>query len=377
MYSVAYRLAIIGTRGIPACYGGFETFADELAHRLPNNKWKITVYCRRKFFEMKQSNELDGISLIYVPTIMHKYLETPLHSLFSFINLLKNPVDVVLLCNAANSPFAWIVRVCGIPLAINVDGIERKRSKWNWIGKAWYRLGELCSTLFASKVIADAKVIAQYYKKTYKILPEVIAYGATAVRVAAGETLAKFGLQARSYILYVSRLEPENNALGVIESYMNARCELPLVIVGDAPYATEYKERIKVAASSCANSKLVIFTGFQFGSAYHELQSNCMIYIQATEVGGTHPALVESMAYGNCIIANGTPENIEVLADAGLVYRKNNFIELSELIDRAQNSVELRRELGISASKRAQDLYSWDTVVNQYDNLLESMVKTK
>ncbi|MCB0340010.1 MAG: DUF1972 domain-containing protein, partial [Bdellovibrionales bacterium] len=243
------RIALLGTRGIPARYGGFETFAEQLSTRLVKRGHEVTVYSRRSLFQSYSGpNEYHGVNIRVAPTVMHKYLETPLHALFSFIDLLWLRPDVVLLCNAANSPFAFLVRMQFIPLAINVDGIERNRAKWSIVGKAWYKLGEICSVIFGSVVVADAEVIARYYRDKFNIAPNVIAYGAEAETVEAGEVLAKFGLKPGEYILYVSRLEPENNALGVIQAYSLASTTLPLVIVGDAPYAHAYKEKLLDAA---------------------------------------------------------------------------------------------------------------------------------
>ncbi|MBX7139339.1 MAG: glycosyltransferase [Oligoflexia bacterium] len=364
------RIAILGTRGIPARYGGFETFAEELSVRLARRGHQVTVYARRRFGRAQPQQDYQGVAVRYVPTLMHKYLETPLHALFSFFDLITHRVDVVLLCNAANSPMAWLARLLRIPLCINVDGIERNRAKWNWLGRAWYRLGEFCSVLFADRVIADAEVIRDYYRETYRIDSTVIAYGARVHKREAGTTLAQFKLEAKRYLLYVSRLEPENNALGVIQAYRASGCNLPLVIVGDAPYAEEYKRALYAAASPG-----VVFTGYQFGAAYEELQSNCYLYIQATEVGGTHPALVEAMGYGNCVVANRTPEHEEVLADCGIYYEKNYFEELAAILRRLVNDQNLVLGLGVKARARAAERFSWDAVTDQYERLLLELVQ--
>lgn len=370
------RVAIMGTRGIPANYGGFETFAEELSKRLIAAGAEVTVYCRRPFFKrIETPATFNGVRLRYAPTIMHKYLETPLHAFFSFLDLIFHRVDVVLLCNAANAPFAWIVRLLGIPLVINVDGIERKRAKWSALGKLWYRLGEICAVLFASRIVADAESIRVYYREKYTVETTVIGYGAVAVPLPAGPVLEKLAVEAGKYILYVSRLEPENNALGVIHAYQQARTELPLVIVGDAPYAAEYKQALLQAAAAIENTpigkKRVVFAGFQFGAAYRELRSHCAIYIQATEVGGTHPALVEAMAYGNPTIANDVPEHREVLADGGLYYPYNDFTALGGILDQLLLSTGLRHELIERARARVATHYTWDGVTAQYLKLFK------
>ena len=367
------RVAILGTRGIPARYGGFETFAEQIATRLCARGHRVLVYGRCSFFSRwgKRPN-VNGVECRDTPTIFHKYLETPVHALTSFIDMLFRRCDVMLLCNAANSPLAPILRLKKAPLLINVDGIERNRAKWNSLGKLWYMLGERCSVRLASRVVSDAQVIADYYRETFGCDSVVIPYGVHPNPRPPGNTLDRFGLQPKRYILYVSRLEPENNALGVIQAYNETvkgqSNPMPLVIVGDAPYATEYKASLR--QNACAS---VVFTGFQFGEAYEELQSNCYLYVQATEVGGTHPALIESMSYGNCVIANGTPENREVVGDAARCFSKNNFSELAAILKELLTSPQQVQELGARARGRVLETYSWDGVVSRYEALFEQL----
>jgi len=363
------RIALLGTRGVPARYGGFETFAEQLATRLVARGHSVTVYGRCSLFSgWGEQESYRGVRRRNTGTIFNKYLETPLHAFTSFIDMLGQRCDGILLCNAANSPFAPLLKLKRVPLLINVDGIERNRAKWNTFGKLWYVLGERCSVSLATRLVSDADVIAEYYKDTYNCDSEVIPYGVHPVVRPPGEALAKFGLTKGHYILYVSRLEPENNALGVIEAYNRIKTDLPLVIVGDAPYADEYKARLRAAASSN-----VIFTGFQFGEAYEEFQSNCYVYIQATEVGGTHPALVESMSYGNCVIGNGTPENVEVIGDAGLTFPKNDFITLSNVLEQTLTDPSLVASYGAKAKAHVNARYSWDAIVERYERLLYSL----
>ena len=360
------HLALLGTRGIPAAYGGFETFAEELATRFVKEGYTVTVYCRYYFFTKKpKEKEFKGVRLCYIPTFKQKFLDTPVHSLLSFLHVLRCSYSVVLLCNAANSPFAWIAKLKGLPLYINVDGIERKRAKWNFLGRAWYILGEWSSVLFATRVVADAQVIAEYYAKTYSKDTEVIAYGAKKEVPTGSATLDAFELKKGRYILYVSRLEPENNALCVIEAYGHVDTDIPLVVVGDAPYSAEYIAELYAKAD-----RRVVFTGFQFGEAYRELRAHCLMYVQATEVGGTHPALVEGMAYGNCIIANDVPEHREVLDDCGEFYAFNNVSDLALSMSALLEDSARRDELSKKAKERADELFTWDEIMSQYRTLL-------
>ena len=368
------KIIILGTRGIPARYGGFETLAEELSKRLVQAGHQVTVAGRKSFFSKTKDDEYQfkegTVRRVFAPTIFHKYLETPLHALTSFLKLfLLEKFDVALLCNAANSPFSFLIRLRGIPLITNVDGIERNRSKWNSFGKIWYKLGERTAVMFSSKVLTDADVIKNYYKEKYNVNTAIIRYGCDPKPIQPGLILTKFNLKPKNYILYVSRFEPENNALGVITAYNKINSEMPLVMVGDAPYAQKYKEELHAAASNNAN---IIFTGFQFEESYRELRSNTAIYIQATEVGGTHPALVEAMSYGNCIIANDVPEHREVLLEAGLYYNKNDFSDLALKLEKLLHNPELRSKLEMNTTTVAKNL-SWDNISNQYIDLFKQV----
>ena len=384
-------IAICGIRGIPACYGGFETFAEEVAPRLVKAGHKVRVYGRSHVIDFKESH-YKGVEIVLLPAPKHKYLETIVHTILCIIHLLFNRVDAVLVCNGANSPFIWILRLFRIPVIVNVDGIERLRAKWNKLGKLWYLLGEWCSVKFASQMVSDAKVISDYYESTYGASSKVITYGYSEVleaevekKVQGQEFLAdnrdifdEFGLEAKTdYLLYVSRLEPENNALLVVEAYNELVKRMPttpppLIIVGDAPYARAYVEKLKATSGPG-----VIFAGYRFGEVYSNLQLGALVYIQATEVGGTHPALVEAMGFGNCVLANGTPENIEVLADAGVCFSKNDKFSLAEELFKLVNDKVLVQELRKKARLRAKQCYSWSKITSEYSALANSLSSTK
>src|SRR5688572_25123941 len=224
---VRLKVAILGTRGVPPNYGGFETFAAELGTRLVQRGDEVTVYCRENVEQTLLSARADksicstwnGIRRIVLPAIGHKYLETVSHTFLSALDALKRDFDAVLVCNAANAFVLPLLRAARIPVAINVDGIERKRRKWNILGRAVYATGEAFSVSFANAVIADAQVIADYYRNGYGIEPVMIPYGADFPIEEDSDVLARLDLGPRNYILYVSRFEPENNPLEVVKAY--------------------------------------------------------------------------------------------------------------------------------------------------------------
>jgi glycosyltransferase involved in cell wall biosynthesis len=360
------RIALVGTRGIPASYGGFETFAEELSARMAARGHRITVYCRSPH----DGGTYRGVDLRYLPTVRHKYFDTLAHTGLSTLDVLRRRFDVILYCNAANAIFTWIPRVLGMPTALNVDGLERHRKKWNRLAKTWYLLSEWLSTWCCSEVVSDAAKIREYYFERYGKESTFIPYGAETGKVTGIATLERLGLHPGRYFLYVSRLEPENNALLVRQAFEQVDTDLRLVIVGDAPYAADYIKQVRDTSDS-----RIIIPGAIYGEGYHELQSHCFAYIQATEVGGTHPALIEAMGRGAMVLYLTTPETEEAAGDAAIPFTADTLPE--KLRWAAGLSAEERSRWGQLAQRRIQERYSWDAVTDAYERLFDKMLCSK
>ncbi|MGI8989446.1 MAG: DUF1972 domain-containing protein [Bryobacteraceae bacterium] len=358
------RIAILGTRGIPAAYGGFETFAEELSIRLAQRGHAVTVYCR----DRHDCRRYRGVALVYLPTIRHKYLDTLAHTFVSTLWLLTHRADVALYCNAANAIFTIAPRLLGIPVALNVDGIERRRKKWNLLAKSWYLISEFLATILPSAIVSDAETIERYYLERYRKPSTFIPYGADLEVARADEALQRLGLDKRRYFLYVSRLEPENHALEVREAFESVETDLKLAIVGDAPYATEYIGRVRDT-----RDPRVVVPGAIYGQGYRELGTFCFAYIQATEVGGTHPALLEAMGRGALVLYRNNPENNEVCGSAGIPFegREDLADKIRFVLAMPEEERETYRRRAI---ERVQERYSWDAVTSRYERLFDSLV---
>ncbi len=361
------RIALLGTRGIPASYGGFETFAEHLSTRLVARGHKVTVYCRAHYVSPRQL-EYHGVRLKVLPTIRHKYFDTVIHAFLSALPAVPARFDAALICNAANAPFASILRLTGTPVAINVDGLEHKRKKWNWLGRRYYLLAERLATILPNVTVTDAQVIQDYYLNRYNAASSMIAYGSEVERKPDRNTVRRWRVEPNRYVLYVSRLEPENNAELVIEAFKKVRTAYKLLVVGDAPYAKDYINNLKARARG---DKRIIFTGFVFGQDYRALQQNAYCYVHATEVGGTHPALLEAMGYGNCVLTLATPENIEAVGDAGIPYADE--YDLAEKLQRVLRDSSLVHSYRNRAQIRVKKYYDWDRIVDQYEQLFADM----
>jgi glycosyltransferase involved in cell wall biosynthesis len=363
----AVKVAILGTRGVPANYGGFETLAEELGRRLADRGHEVTVYGRRGFIDPSLTT-YRGMRLVVLPSIRTKHLETVSHTFLSALHAVFSRYDVVLLCNAANAPFIPILRWTGIPVAINVDGLERKRRKWGAAGRAYYRLGEQLSAWLPNRLITDARVIQRYYRRFYRQPSEMIAYGGDLEPPTTSATLERLGLEPDEYVLYVSRFEPENNPDRVLDAWSRVAGDRRLVMVGGAPYADDLIRRIHELADD-----RVVLPGPVYGDGYRELLFNCRAYVHATEVGGTHPALVEAMGASRPVLYYDTPENREVASGAGYGFRFSESATLetvlNELLDDEPRLEELRR----GSRARVAERYRWSSVTDAYEEVLQSL----
>lgn len=360
------KIAILGTRGVPPNYGGFETFAAELSTRLVQWGHDVSVYCREA-----GEAEWNGVQRIVIPSAKHKYFETVSHAFLSALDALRRDFDAILVCNAANAFVLPLLRAARIPVAINVDGIERKRRKWNVFGRAVYSIGEAFSVAFASEVVADAEVIAAYYRANYAYEPAVIPYGSEFPAEEDSDVLQRLGLTPRNYVLYVSRFEPENNPLEVLKAYatLNPQPATPLVMVGKGLYAQDL-----VNALHAHKTPNVILPGALYGPDYRTLQRNALLYLQATEVGGTHPAMIEAMASGGAVLAHDTPENREVGGDAVGYFALRPAETLSGTIREWLSNSLQREDFRARARKRAAERYSWEAVTGAYEQLFRKLL---
>ncbi len=361
------RIAIMGIRGIPANYGGFETFAENLSTRLVQKGHEVTVYGRTNIIDYKDKY-YQGVELVLLPTISHKYFDTVAHTFLCVFHTLTRKFDVVLICNSANAIFSFVPRLSGQRVAINVDGLEWQRDKWNVAGKLFYRVSEFFSTILSDQVVTDSVFIRDYYLKRFKKFSTYIPYGSLTEKEPTTEVLGQFNVKPNRYILYVSRMEPENNAHMVIKAFENVKTDLSLVMVGDAPYSTEYIQQLK-----STQDPRIIFTGYVFGKGYREFQSHAYLYVQATEVGGTHPALLEGMGFGNCVLANDVPEHREVIRDAGPYFKTSDWQDLRDKMQYLVDHPEEVKQYQAKAVARIKEAYTWDRIADGYEHLFYKM----
>ena len=360
------KIALLGTRGIPASYSGFETCVEQLGQRLVERGHQVTVYCRSHHITYAGAH-YKGMRLVKLPTVANKYLDTIVHSFLSSLHTLPRRYDVALYFIAGNSPITWIPRLVGTKTILNVDGLDWKRAKWPALAKKYIQLAEYLATKLPTTYLTDSHVVQGYYRDRFDSEPPYIPYGSEVEIVPPGETLARFRLEPGRYVLFVGRLVPENCVHHLVEAFQGLNTDFKCVIVGDAAYAQDYIASLKANAQ---RDPRIVFTGYVFGKGYHELGSNAHIFVETSGVGGTHPALTEAMAFGNCVVVHNTPENLETVGDAGFAYNgKVGADSLRQVLQRLLSEPGLVSEYRQRARQRAQTRYTWEAVTDAYERL--------
>lgn len=363
------KILIIGSRGIPAAYSGYETMIEALAPRLAERGWTVTVYCRSHYVDRRLLSHR-GVDLVVLPTLRTKYGDTPVHTLLSCVHavLFARGARAALVVNGANAVFLPLLWLRRLSTALHVDGIEKRRAKWGLPGRLVYSVSERLACLLPGTTVTDANVIADHYRDRYDRSTTMIRYGVEPQPIASHPVLRELGLEPRGYFLYVSRFEPENNPHRVVAAYARVSGDLPLVMVGDAPYASDFIAGMKRAADP-----RVRFPGAVYGDRYRGLLSSALATVHATEVGGTHPALVEAMGYGNCVLVNDEPANRETAAEAAIYFNVQDQASLTAAFEQAAGDPTKARLLGERAARRAASEFNWDRVADEYEELFRRL----
>lgn len=359
------RLAILGTRGIPARYGGFETFAEELAVHLVEAGVEVTVYCEQS--EGEQPTSFRGVHLAYLPVMRCGPLTTVLFDLRSLWRARKS-YDVVYLLGYGAAPFCFIPRLWGRQVWLNPDGIEWQRAKWGRVAKSYFKAMEFFSTLTPNRLIVDAQGIRDHFAARHRRLPPctVIPYGAPLVEQAPSESgLQEWNLTAGHYYLVVCRLEPENHVREIIEGFTASASPHPLIIVGNHQTDTPY-----VRALRPFDSDRVRFIGAVYGEALQALRYHALAYFHGHSVGGTNPSLLEAMGCGNVVLAHDNVFNREVLGAAGYFFQ--NAADIPALVRTSETLPSAERAaIRATLQDRIRKHYDWDHIAATYRQLLK------
>jgi len=364
------KIAIIGSRGYPIVYSGYETFVKEVSERLVAQNIDVRVYCQKHLFTTRPKH-VNGVELIYMPTVQTKSLNQLVHSFFSMLHACFSKTDVILVVNAANGPFGLISLLAQKKTLINVDGLEWLRPKWKGLGAAYFKFAAKLATLFYNTIITDAEAMRQVYLQTFKADSTVIAYGANIRHSKNPELINRFGLTPNEYFLIVGRLIPDNNSDLILEGFKKANSNKKLVIVGDVPYQDAYAQRMKANASY-----QILFLGYITDSeVLAELYHQSYAYLHGHEYGGTNPTMLKAMAYGCAILALDTVFNREMLENGqfGWFFQKTSD-SVALYLQQAEHNPQAVQTLKEKARDGITQKYNWDEVTRAYVTVFKALM---
>lgn len=347
-------------------YGGYETFVKEIGERLVKKDVVVIVYCQKNLFTTFPK-EVNGVQLVYIPTLPQKAINQIIHSFLSIVHATFSRTDVLLVVNLAAGPMGWIPKLTGKKTMINVDGLEWLRPKWKGIGASYFYHAAKIAVKLYDKIITDAEAMRDVYLKEFKTDSKVIAYGAPPF--VATEEDVQLLFPSSSYYLIVGRLIPDNNADLIIRGFLQSNSTKKLVVVGDVPYKDKYASSLK----ALQNERL-IFTGYvKDQKQLMALYQHSFAYLHGHKYGGTNPAMLKAMANNCAILALNTPFNQEMLQSQYGVFFEENEASLVKQFNILETNPEITEELRKHVASGLTDKYNWDCVTEEYIRVAQQL----
>lgn len=366
------KLAIIGSRGFPSTYGGYETLVRYLARDWVQRGHDVTVYCRtREDSRRVWLNE--GVRCIWTPGYDSKSLSTLSYGATSHLDAAARRYDAVLVLNIANGFYLPLLRARGIPTVVNTDGIEWKRGKWGPAARRVFYQGASMTARFADALVADSESIARIWQQLFSVESTFIPYGAPVVDSIDDARIKALGLTARSYVLVVARLIPENNVELVLDALDSMSNRRPAVIVGSANYDSPLESRLRDLDHRGSLRWLGHVSDQQL---LVQLWANCGAYVHGHSVGGTNPGLLQALGAGAPTLALDTEFNREVIARDDQLFNPDPR-DLAGRLEDLLNNYETQRRFIEHGRKVVSERYSWNDVCSAYLNILDEVRQRK
>lgn len=362
-----YSVDIIGTRGYPSYYGGFETLVRHLAPHLAENGWDVMVYGRHGATALDDVNRDLRVNTAETWGIESRSLSTLSYGLSSSLRSAKRSPDVALLMNVANGYWLPALNVRSIPTVLNVDGIEWERAKWGSAAKSVFKIGAKLSTKFADRLICDSRNINERWSAEFGRGGDFIPYGG----FDPGALEPLDGLEVGRYALIVARFVPENSVDEFLAAAATISQKYKVVIVGSSGYGGVIEERVRLLSS---HENVSWLGHVSDDRVLNSLWQNCGVYFHGHSVGGTNPALVQAMWCGAPTVARDTVFNREVLGDAG-VFVEPDPSAISQAVLDVLGDRGMQERLGLAAGQRAQKFYTWESVCNSYSESLVAAIE--
>lgn len=358
------RLAIVGTTGLPACYGGFETLAHHLVNNL-NDEYQITVYCSSKFYPpSKRMKFYNGARLKFINLNANGYQSIP-YDFFSLIHALLFSEIIVLLGISGALLIPFIKLVSRKPILVNIDGLEWKRAKWKKPVRKFLKWSESIAVNFSDSVITDNVAIHDYVMQEYQKESVVIEYGSDHVGAVelSEDARKKYPFLEKPYAFTVCRIEPENNIHIILEAFA-AHPEKSLVIIGLWTHGI-YGQRLKETYSNYSNIHLMDPVYEQ--RELNIIRSNCSFYIHGHSAGGTNPSLVEAMYLGLPVIGFDVVYNRETTEGNAKYFR--SAADIIQILNSTRESE--RQTMALAMREIATRRYLWHVISGKYREQIE------
>ena len=362
------KIAYVGTMGIPASYGGFETCVEEVATRLAKKGHEVTVYCgyrNQKILAKSYKN----VQLEYVPCLKNKFLDFPFRALMSTLDVLHRNFDIVHFFGSDAWPFTILPRILFSKSVLTLDGLVWNRTSYPiWVRKILRSTARFALCL-PQLAIVDSKSVQDWYRKNFGRFPIYVPYGANIDLTEPDQTiLKKRNLRNKKYILFVGRLVHEKGVHHLVEAFKGIKTDLELVIIGGNPYDKEYELSLRKNANK--NTK---FLGYVYGREYENICKGAYIYVTPSELEGTSPALLTAMALGKCVLVSDIPENLETIGNAGFSFKNGNSADLREKLRFLLANPETVNKIQMKAIDRIGKYYDWNIITNQVEKIYISL----
>jgi len=364
------KIAVMGTIGIPAKYGGVERHVEELYTRLAERGHQITVFCRS--FYTETGGLYRGIRLVRLPTIRTKHMENLVHTSLATMVALGHDYHLVHYHAMGPALFSLIPKLRGMRSAVTLHGLDWQRDKWGPLARRVLQLGENAAVRFPDTTVVVSRTMQEYLRRKYRKEARYIPNGVnipSPASPASPEPLRHLGIESGRYILFASKLSPEKGCHYLIDAFKQVRTDHRLVIAGGSRHSDDYISSLKARAGP-----EVLFLGFVWGEVLEALFTHAYLFVQPSTIEGLAISVLEAMSYGKCVVCSDIPENREVIADCGITFRDRDEGHLAQKLAMLLSKPGYVEELGNSARERVRREYNWDKVARETEQLFVSLL---
>lgn len=365
------KIAMLGTKGIPATWGGIERHVEEISIRLAAMGHDVTVYCR-PYYTLTEDEYYKGVRLKKLPTLPSKNFDAIVHTFLATMHIMLEDYDIIHYHAIGPSTLALLARLAGKNTVVTVHGLDWQREKWGNKAKLFLKVGERASVYFPYRTIAVSKFLKSYLEEKYHRPVIYIPNAVTDPIFYKPNKILKYGLKGKDYILFVARLVPEKGCHYLIDAYKRLKPDMKLVIAGGSSHSDTY-----VTELHKHESDKIIFTGYVYGEELHELYSNAYCYVHPSTIEGLPITLLEAVAYGNCAIASDIPANVEVIRDSGITFRSQDVDDLYAALSKVISDPVKAKELGERARVLGGTEYNYDKIAEKTEKLYQSILENQ